>query len=53
MEVFEQSYMYYVRSFLYAAEKNISEAVLDIQLCYKNREIPHVLIERLNKTAEE
>lgn len=46
-------HMYYIRAFLLAKNKNLSDSMSALQQCYKEREIPQVIVDILNQIASE
>lgn len=52
-DILHISQMHYTRAFLYAKSKNILEAMSAIKQYYENREIPQMIIDKLNQIAGE
>ena len=45
--------MNYIRAFLYAKNKNIMDSMTALKEYYEEREIPQIIIEKLNQIADE
>ena len=52
-DIFRIPQMHYLRAFLYAKNKNIVDAMSALKQYYEEREIPQVIIEKLNQLANE
>lgn len=52
-DIFHIPQMHYIRAFLYAKNKNIVESMSALKHYYEEREIPRVIIEKLNQLANE